>query len=106
MSEPARQSKPERMLERYFVVSADCHVNEPADLWATRIEPEFRERIPRVRVDADGTKWSVAEGLRPVRIKDFPREFTQGQAFSLEAGDLDLSQRGSADPAIRNAHQS
>jgi predicted TIM-barrel fold metal-dependent hydrolase len=114
MSEPARKPKsggaPERthasgrLLERCFVVSADCHVNEPADLWATRIAPEFRERIPRVRVDADGTRWSVAEGLRPVRIKDFPREFTQGQAFSLEAGDLDLSQRGSADPAIRNAH--
>ncbi len=93
-----------RLVERYFIVSADCHVNEPAELWAERIEPEFRQRIPRVEVDDAGQKWSIAEGLRPVRIKDFPTEFTQGQAFSLEARDLDLSQRGSPRPDIRNRH--
>lgn len=106
MNEAARQADPtaDRLIDRYFVVSADCHVNEPADLWARRIAPEFRDRIPRVEVDAEGQKWSIAEGLRPVRIKDMPKEFTQGQAFSLETQDLDLSQRGSADPAVRNSH--
>lgn len=108
MSEPLRRAasgaEGERLVDRYFIVSADCHVNEPADLWATRIEPRFRPRIPRVEVDAQGQKWSIAEGLRPVRVKDMPRKATQGQAFSLEAHDLDLSQRGSPDPAIRNAH--
>ncbi len=73
MSDSARSpehrpdSRGERLLDRTFVVSADCHVNEPADLWAQRIEPRFRERIPRVEVDAQGQKWSIAEGLRPVR---------------------------------------
>ena len=33
---------------KYFIVSADAHVNEPADLWATRIDAKYRERIPRV----------------------------------------------------------
>ena len=93
-----------RLVDQHFIVSSDCHVNEPATLWAERIAPQFRTRIPRVEVDADGQKWSVAEGLRPVRIKDFPREMTQGQAFSLEAHDLDQSQRGSADPAVRARH--
>lgn len=31
---------------KYFMVSADCHANEPVDWLATRIEPEYRERIP------------------------------------------------------------
>ena len=41
---------------KYFMVSTDCHANEPADLWAKRIEPEYRARIPRVETDADGTR--------------------------------------------------
>ena len=105
MVDPAHSSaSPERMVDRYFIVSADCHVNEPADLWARRIEPEFRGRLPRVEVDGEGRKWSVAEGLRPVRIRDDPRGLAKGQAFSLEAKDLDLSERGSPDPAKRMAH--
>ncbi|MBL8674099.1 MAG: hypothetical protein JNL07_04360, partial [Rhodospirillales bacterium] len=27
---------------KYFMVSADCHANEPADLWATRIDAKYR----------------------------------------------------------------
>jgi predicted TIM-barrel fold metal-dependent hydrolase len=90
--------------KRYYIVSADCHINEPHDLWAKRIEPEFRGRLPRVETDASGQKWSVAEGLRPVRIKDFPKDVSEGQAFSLEAKDLDLAARGTADPLLRLKH--
>jgi predicted TIM-barrel fold metal-dependent hydrolase len=90
--------------QRTFIVSADCHVNEPHDLWVRRIEPRFRDRLPRVETDASGQKWSVAEGLRPVRIKDFPPDVSEGQAFSLEAKDLELAQRGTADPVLRMKH--
>ena len=92
------------MVDRYFIVSSDCHVNEPATLWAERIEPEFRERLPRVEKDAEGRKWSVAEGLRPVRIRDDPKGHAKGQAFALEAKDLDFSERGTHDPEKRIAH--
>jgi len=54
---------------KYFIVSADAHANEPADLWATRIEAKYRERIPRVIVDANGVKWRVSEGHRPDRLR-------------------------------------
>jgi predicted TIM-barrel fold metal-dependent hydrolase len=54
---------------KYFIVSADAHVNEPADLWATRIDAQYRERIPRVIVDANGVKWRVSEGHRPDRLR-------------------------------------
>jgi hypothetical protein len=35
-------------------VSADGHVVEPADLWTTRIDREFRARAPRVEARASG----------------------------------------------------
>ena len=54
---------------KYFIVSADAHANEPADLWATRIDAKYRERVPRVIVDADGVKWRVSEGHRPDRLR-------------------------------------
>jgi predicted TIM-barrel fold metal-dependent hydrolase len=54
---------------KYFVVSADAHANEPADLWATRIDQKYRDRLPRVIVDDKGVKWRVSEGYRPDRLR-------------------------------------
>ena len=54
---------------KYFIVSSDAHANEPADLWATRIEPEYRDRVPKVIVDANGVKWRISEGYRPDRLR-------------------------------------
>jgi len=59
---------------KYFMVSVDCHGQEPADLWAKRIEPEFRHRIPRQEVDKDGVKWQVTEGHRATKIRDLKFE--------------------------------
>jgi predicted TIM-barrel fold metal-dependent hydrolase len=55
--------------QKYFIVSADAHANEPADLWATRIDAKYRERLPRVIVDDNGVKWRVSEGHRPDRLR-------------------------------------
>jgi len=55
--------------KKYFIVSADAHANEPADLWATRIDVKYRERVPRVIVDSNGVKWRVSEGHRPDRLR-------------------------------------
>jgi predicted TIM-barrel fold metal-dependent hydrolase len=68
-------------LKDYFVVSADSHVNEPNDLWATRIDRRFKDRVPRVEVDAQGRKWFTIEGFRPSRIREAPRD----QEVSVEA---------------------
>jgi predicted TIM-barrel fold metal-dependent hydrolase len=59
---------------KYFMVSADTHAQEPADLWATRIDKQYRHRIPRQEVDEDGVKWSVTEGHRPTKIRDLKLE--------------------------------
>ncbi|MFP6698626.1 MAG: amidohydrolase family protein [Alphaproteobacteria bacterium] len=55
--------------DKFLMVSADTHANEPADLWAKRIEPEYRDRIPHIETDAKGDMWNVVEGYRPTKIR-------------------------------------
>jgi uncharacterized protein len=48
---------------RYRLISADSHVNEPPDLWTTRVSGAMRDRAPRMeRFDA-GDAW-VIEGVK------------------------------------------
>jgi len=62
------------VLKDFFVVSADCHVNEPLDVWSARTDAKYHERLPRIKVDEQGRKWFVAEGIRPSRIREAPRD--------------------------------
>ncbi len=55
---------------KYFMVSADTHANEPAKLWSERLEKKYRERLPRIEVDANGVKWSISEGYQRSRLLD------------------------------------
>jgi predicted TIM-barrel fold metal-dependent hydrolase len=55
---------------KYFIVSADTHANEPAGLWRERIDAKYRDRLPRIEVDANGVRWSVMEGFRPTKLRD------------------------------------
>ncbi len=54
---------------KYFMVSTDSHANEPADLWATRIDAKYRERVPRIITDEQGVQWRYCEGYRPDRVR-------------------------------------
>src|SRR5262245_54921933 len=76
--------------KKYFVVSADEHVNEPANLWFERMDQKYRDRLPRVVTDERGVQWRVCEGYRPDRIR----------LSELEGEDLVRSKAG-ADPRDR-----
>jgi predicted TIM-barrel fold metal-dependent hydrolase len=54
---------------RYLMISADCHANEPGKLWRDRIDLKYRDRLPHVEVDARGDKWFVAEGWGRSRVR-------------------------------------
>ena len=56
---------------KYLMISADTHVNEPFDLWEKRIDKKYLDRIPRVEVDDKGGKWRITEGYRPSKVFDF-----------------------------------
>jgi uncharacterized protein len=48
-------------------VSADGHVVEPADLWTTRINKQFRDRAPRVESRANGDYYLI-DGFEPIPV--------------------------------------
>lgn len=54
--------------DKYFMFSADTHVVEPAD-YLSQIEPEYRDRTPRLEVRPDGSQWIITEGNRPQRVR-------------------------------------
>ena len=74
--------------KKYFMVSTDSHANEPADLWAKRLPPEYRERVPRIITDEKGVQWRYCEGYRPdrVRVMSFEGEDWRRAAGRCRAG--------------------
>jgi len=76
--------------KKYFMVSTDCHANEPPDLWEKRIDPKYRERVPRIITDEQGVQWRYCEGYRPDRVR----------VMSFEGEDWVRSKAG-ADPVDR-----
>ena len=56
--------------DKYLMISADCHCNEPSNLWVERIDRKFRDRLPRIEVDENGVKWSISEGWARSRLLD------------------------------------
>ena len=50
-------------MSSYSIISADDHITEPPDLWTTRPDSKFKDRVPRiVRLD-DGGDWWVTDGI-------------------------------------------
>ena len=48
-------------------VSADGHVVEPADLWTTRIDKQFRDKAPRVESRPNGDYYLI-DGFEPIPV--------------------------------------
>ena len=46
------------------IIDADAHVNEPPDLWQTRVPARWRDRAPKVLHTDDGDFWSFEDGKR------------------------------------------
>jgi len=76
---------------KYLMISADCHVNEPPNLWVERIDEKYRHRLPHIEVDASGVKWSVVEGYKPIKIRD----------LRMQGEDKERAEVGKSDPQVR-----
>jgi len=48
-------------------ISTDCHVTEPIELYAERVDAEYRDRVPRIETQ-DGWRTLVVEGLDPRKL--------------------------------------
>jgi predicted TIM-barrel fold metal-dependent hydrolase len=60
--------------KKFFMVSTDGHVQEPSDLWRTRIDVRYRERLPGIIVGEQGEQFQKTEGFRPLRIRNIKFE--------------------------------
>ncbi|MDA8047834.1 MAG: amidohydrolase family protein [Actinomycetota bacterium] len=49
-------------MRNYRLISADSHVNEPGDLWTSRVPARLRDRAPRMERFEEGDAW-VIEGV-------------------------------------------
>ena len=78
------RSPPPAAPNKYFMVSADCHVQEPNDFLLARMDRKYHERLPGIVLGGDGSKLQKTEGFRPMRIG----------SFTLEGEDLERSESG------------
>lgn len=59
---------------KYFIASADGHVQEPSNLWLERMDRRYHDRLPGIVLDAKGNALQKTEGFRPLRIRNIPFE--------------------------------
>jgi uncharacterized protein len=45
----------------YRLIDADSHINEPPDLWTSRVADKFKERVPHIKRFEQGDAW-IGEG--------------------------------------------
>jgi predicted TIM-barrel fold metal-dependent hydrolase len=50
-------------MSTYTLISSDSHIIEPADLWETRLDRQFRERGPQLVHEGDTDQW-YADGVK------------------------------------------
>jgi predicted TIM-barrel fold metal-dependent hydrolase len=85
---------------RYRMISADSHVNEPPDLWTSRVPSAMRDRAPRIDRFEQGDAW-VIEGVTD------PITFGMNACAGLEPEQMsgwmrfEDIRRGGYDPAAR-----
>lgn len=52
----------------YKLISADSHVNEPPDLWTSRLPEQYRDRAPRIERFEQGDAWVMESALDPMNF--------------------------------------
>jgi len=52
----------------YRLIDADTHVNEPADLWQSRVAAKHRARAPRVERLPEGDAWILDGAPDPINF--------------------------------------
>jgi predicted TIM-barrel fold metal-dependent hydrolase len=68
-----RSARPDAA-DKFYMASADGHVQEPGDLWVTRMDARYRDRLPGVIVDAKGDQFQKTEGFRPTKMHNVALE--------------------------------
>ena len=61
-------------INKYLMVSADCHAQEPNDFLSARMPDKYQDRLPGIVLDGSGNKLQKTEGFRPIRLSNLKFE--------------------------------
>lgn len=56
------------MAKTYRLISADSHINEPPDLWTSRVRAKFKDRAPRIDRLEKGDAWIMEGSSTPINF--------------------------------------
>jgi predicted TIM-barrel fold metal-dependent hydrolase len=56
------------MARDYTLISADSHINEPPDLWTSRLPDRFKDRAPHMERFEQGDAWIMEGALDPLNF--------------------------------------
>src|SRR5205823_921573 len=100
MTRSERVEKKEETMTEYRLISSDSHVTMPDAAWQTYLDPEFRDRAPRIERTEEGD-FRVFEGTRtPIMTLD-NLAGKKPEEFQLNVRKLDEQRAGAWDPAER-----
>ena len=87
-------------MTEYNLISSDSHVTMPDEAWQEYLDPEFRDRAPRVERTDEGD-FRVFEGHRTPIMTLNNLAGKKPEEFSLNVRKLEDQRSGAGDPAAR-----
>ena len=89
---------------KYLMISADCHAQEPSSYLEDYVDAAYRHRIPRLERREDGSEWIITEGNRPQLVKRGPSMATvqAQQSFERREHDRHMQARMEDEDLLRN----
>jgi predicted TIM-barrel fold metal-dependent hydrolase len=79
------------------LISADNHVVEPADLWTSRADKKFKERVPRIVRQENGSDWWYCDGYEVSGVElgtQTGLRFSAPEEISMERDTFDSTRLG------------
>ena len=88
------------MANSYSLISGDSHINEPPDLWTSRVRAKFKDRAPRMEHLEQGDAWIMEGSPTPI---NFGNNSNGGLPLEERSAWVRWEEirRGGADPATR-----
>lgn len=88
----------------YQLISGDSHINEPPDLWLSRLPEQYRDRAPRIESFDNGDAWVMEGAVDPI---NFGGNCSAGLPIEQRSGWIRWTdvRAGGYDPAARLVEQ-
>ena len=83
------------------VISADDHVIEPPDLWTSRADAKFKDRIPQIVREESGADWWYCDGYKVVSVESGTQvgvRFQAPEKLTINSGTFDEVRPGAYIP--------